>query len=123
MKHRFSDLWNKIPSVFKWPLAALRQLPVALAVAKLPLPYNFSIPCICAGWKTIKCRKEGYGPRFLIKYYFKTLSRTFFGLSLRKFIEQGAKYTLSAELGISEDAVQAIGIFMIIVCVILDALD
>ncbi|MDB6081007.1 MAG: hypothetical protein JWO53_279 [Chlamydiia bacterium] len=123
LKSQIRELWNRLPTILKLPLAAVRQFPITYAVATLPFPYNISVPCVCAGWKTIKYQQSGGGLGSLIKYYFKSLSRTFFGLSMRRFIEHTAKYTLSTELGISEDAVQAIGIFMIVICVILDAFD
>jgi hypothetical protein len=118
-----SSAWKTLPALIRWPLAVVRQLPVTLAVAKLPIPYNFAVPVLCAAGKTVVYRITGASNRSLVKYYFKTLSRTLFGFSLRRFIEQTAKYTLSSHLGISDEALQAVGFFMIIVCVLLDAMD
>ena len=115
--------WRSLPAFLRWPLAAIRQLPVTLAVAKLPLPYNFAVPLLFAGGKTVTYRIAGGDRRSLFKYYFKTLSRTLFGYSLRRFVEQTAKYTLSAQFGISEEALQAVGCFMIVLCIFLDAMD
>lgn len=115
--------WRGLPFFLRWPLAFLRQLPLTFAVAKLPLPYNFAVPFLCVAGKTVSYRASHSGPGSLIKYYFKTLSRTLFGFSLRRFLEQTARYTLAAEWGISEETLQAVGLFMIVVCVCLDALD
>jgi hypothetical protein len=106
--------------LLRLPVAMLRQLPVTLAVAKLPIPYNFTIPCLVAGWKTIQYKHQGMSSQ-IVKYYFKTLSRTIFGLSLRRFVEHTAKYTLTSQFGISDEVFHVVGIVMILVCVLLDA--
>lgn len=123
LQKRFEVIWKELPFIARWPLAMLRQLPVTVAVAKLPIPYNFAVPAAFALAKTIKCSRSKENSLSLGKYYFKTISRTLFGFSMRRFIEQTAKYTLNSQLDISDDALQAIGWCMILICVLMDALE
>jgi len=123
LQRTWSARWKRLPFFLRWPLAFVRQLPITIAVARLPLPYNFAIPFVCVAGKTISYQASHSSPFSLLKYYFKTLSRTLFGFSLRRFLEQTARYTLAAEWGISEETLQAVGLLMFVLCVVLDALD
>ena len=123
LKDKFSKKWETFPRWLKWLLATLRQLPVSLTVAKLPMPYNFTLPCILACRKTFSHLRHGGTRRDLGKFYFKTLSRTLFGYSMRRALEQTAKYTLGAELGISEDFIHIASWVLICICIFIDATE
>ncbi|HXF29477.1 MAG TPA: hypothetical protein VN457_06465 [Chlamydiales bacterium] len=114
---------QRLPRWIRWLVAFLRQLPVTFAVAKLPIPYNFSVPVLTAAGKTTMLAANGADKRSFAKCYFKIFSRTLCGFSLKRFMEQTAKYTLSAQLDISEETLQAVGIILIIICVIIDAIE
>ena len=123
LKDKLSKKWEAYPRALKWFFAALRQLPVSLTVAKLPIPYNFSLPCLLACRKTVSYVRHGGERRELGKFYFKTLSRTLFGYSMRRLLEQTAKYTLGAELGISDELIHVISWILICICIFLDATE
>ena len=122
-KECINKKWESFPRPVKWFLAMLRQMPVTCAVAKLPLPYNFSLPCVLAVSQTFRYFRHGGVRKDLCKFYFKTLSRTLFGYSMRRILEQTAKYTLGAEFGISEDLISAISCVLIFICVFIDATE
>ncbi len=109
--------------IYKWILACVKQLPMALIVAKLPFPYNFAAPLVCASGKTVYVFATGKERSSIVTYYFKTISRTFFGLSIRRFIESSARYAVGEGLGVSDDVLEAVGWVLIIMCVLLDAFD
>jgi hypothetical protein len=121
--NRGQKYWNSCSVYQRLAFATLRQLPVTLAVAKLGWPYNIALPIGCVFGKTAFLRFYGAYPYSLFKYCFKMLSRTIFGFSLKRFVEQTARQAVFAEWGISDDIVQLLAAFMILLCVFLDTVD
>jgi hypothetical protein len=113
-------LWNQLPRPLRWPLAAVRQLPLSLTVAKLPIPYNFSVPLSLLFLRTFQFLKKGGARQDLFTFYFKTFSRTAFGFSLKKLLEQAARYSLNADVVASDDFLHLLSWVLIVICIFID---